>query len=267
MQIKAYQILNIIGLVLVLIINFLANALPIGGRTTGELSALYPSLFTPAGYVFSIWGVIYFLLIIFAGFQARGLFSDPKKFNNRFLYRIDIWFFVSCIGNASWIFAWHYQLVWLSMVLMLVILCSLIIIYLRLGIGHRIVGKNERNMVHHPFSVYLGWITVATIANAATVFIRYQWNGAGISEEVWTSVMITIASAISVIMLFVRKDLLFSLVIIWAFSGIIFRQMNSETTFYPSILFTAFAGIFFITTTIIFQMVRRFIKKDLTTPG
>jgi hypothetical protein len=260
MQLKAYQILNIAALILVIVINFLANALPIGGKTTGELSALYPSLFTPAGYVFSIWGVIYILLIIFAIYQARGIFSDPKKYGNRFLYRIDLWFLVSCIGNASWIFAWHYQVVWLSMVLMLVILASLIIIYTRLGIGRRIVSKNERNMVHRPFSIYLGWITVATIANAATLLINYNWNGAGISEDIWASIMIAAATIITIIVLFSRKDILFSLVIIWAFGGIIYRQMNNESAFYSTIIFTAFAGIFLILTTIIFRMVKRFAK-------
>jgi hypothetical protein len=260
MQLKGYQILNIIGFILVIVINTLANALPIGGKTTGELSALYPSLFTPAGYVFSIWGVIYILLAIFVVYQARGLFSDPRKFNTRFLYRIDVWFFISSIGNASWIFAWHYEIVWLSMVLMLVILFSLITIYLRLGIGRRIVAKSERNMVHRPFSIYLGWITVATIANAATVFIKYNWNGAGISEDVWASVMISAATIIAVIVLFTRKDVFFALVVIWAFSGIIYRQMGNEITFYSSILFTAFAGVFLIAASIIFQSVRKFMK-------
>jgi hypothetical protein len=260
MQLKAYQLLNLLGLLMVITINFLANALPIGGKTTGELSALYPSLFTPAGYVFAIWGLIYLQLIIFVVYQMRGLFSDPKKFGNRFLYRIDLWFFVSCMGNATWIFAWHHQVIWLSMAVMLVILSSLIIIYLRLGIGHRIAGKSERYLVHLPFSVYLGWITVATIANAATLLIHYNWQGAGIAEESWTTIMIAAATLITVVILFTRKDLFFSLVIIWAFSGIIYKQITSESVIYSTIIYSAFAGIFLIVTTVIFQSVKRFIK-------
>ena len=261
MKIKTYQILNIIGLLGVITINFLANALPIAGKNTGELSDLYPSLFTPAGFTFSIWGIIYLLLIIFTVYQSKGLFGESNIPRNKFLYRIDIWFFVSSLANMAWVFAWHHQMVWLSMLLMLVILGSLLLIYLRLGVGLRTTEKKEKYLVHLPFSVYLGWITVATIANAATVFISYNWNGFGISPEIWTSVMIAIATIITLIVLITRKDLFYSLVIIWAFIGIIYKRIQPEQEFYLSIIIAAAAGIFLIASTIIFQAVKRFAKK------
>lgn len=261
MKLKTYQILNIFGLLLVLVVNYLANALPIAGKTTGELSGLYPSLFTPAGITFSIWGLIYLFLILFVFYQSKGLFSNSKIPHNRFLYRIDIWFFVSSLANASWIFAWHHQVMWLSMLLMLILFFSLLMVYLRLGVGHRIVSRGERYLVHLPFSVYLGWITVATIANAAALLIKFNWNGFGLSDEFWASLMIAVAAAVAIILLLRRKDYFFSIVIIWAFVGIIYKRSMPGSEFYLSVVTAASAGIFLIAATIIFQVVKRFARK------
>ncbi|MCF8365684.1 MAG: hypothetical protein K9H16_07880 [Bacteroidales bacterium] len=262
MKIKTLQILNIFGLIGVLIVNTLANALPIAGKTTGELSDLYPSIFTPAGFTFSIWGIIYLLLIIFTFYQAKGLFGESNIPRNRYLYRIDIWFFVSSLANMAWIFAWHHQIIWLSMLIMVVIFGSLLLIYLRLGIGRRIVGNKEKYLVHLPFSIYLGWITVATIANASTVLIKYNWDGFGFSAEVWTSVMISTATLVNLAALLLRKDLFFSLVAVWAFIGIIYKRTMPGTEFYLSVVVFASAGIFLILATIIFQAVKKFVRKD-----
>jgi len=261
MKIKLYQILNLIGLAGVITVNYLANALPIAGKTTGELSDLYPSLFTPAGFTFSIWGLIYLLLIIFGVYQSKGLFSNSNIPQNDYLKRIGPWFFISSLANMAWIFAWHHQVVWLSMLIMLVMLFSLITIYLQLGIDHRIVSKNQRYFVNMPFSVYLGWITVATIANAATLLINLHWGGFGIGQEIWTSLMISIAAILTLVILFTRKDFFYSLVIIWAFVGIIYKRSQPGEDFYLSIIITASAGIFLIAATLIFQAVKRFVRK------
>lgn len=261
MRIKTYQILNIIGLIAGLVVNYLANALPIAGHNTGELSDSYPSLFTPAGITFSIWGVIYLLLIIFTVYQAKGLFKESNIPQNRYLYRIDVWFFVTSVLNVSWIFAWHYQVVWLSMVLMLLFLFSLIFIYLRLGIGHRVVSRSEKYLVHMPFSVYLSWISVATIANASTLLIRYNWNGWGIRPEMWSVIMILIAILLTLIVLFSRKDFFYGLVIIWALAGIIYKHTEIAETYYGSIVWTAGIGILIILVVAIFQAVKKFNRK------
>ncbi len=262
MKIKIYQILNILGLIGVLVVNFLANALPIAGLNTGEVSANNPSLFAPAGITFSIWGVIYILLIIFAGYQSRGLFSSKRTAHEDLISRIGIWFFISCLANMAWIFAWHHQVLWLSMLLMLVILFSLITIYLRLNIGRRIVGKNENNMGHRPFSIYLAWITVATIANAAALLGEYGWDGFGIPAPVWTSAMIAVASLVGLMALFIRKDIFFALVLVWAFAGIIYKRGMAGEDFYLSIVVFASAGIVVLVATIIFQLVKKYARKE-----
>jgi hypothetical protein len=262
MKVKIVQILNITGLLLTLVINYLANALPIAGKNTGEVSGLYETLFAPAEFTFAIWGIIYLLLLVFDVYQAKGLFkpAHPKR-PPSYYHRIGYLFFISCLANAAWIFAWHYEVLWLSMVLMIVLLISLLQIYIRLGVGRRIVKQSERYFVHLPFSVYLGWISVATIANAATFLVSIQWDGFGIHAEIWTAIMILAAAAISTTMLIARKDLFFSLVILWAFFGIFVKRITTDPQQSLVILLALAFGAFIILAVIIFQSVKKFIRK------
>ncbi|MBE0637872.1 MAG: hypothetical protein IH598_05080 [Bacteroidales bacterium] len=259
MKLKVYQILNIVGLVAMIAVNYLANTLPIGGRTTGEVSAGFRSLFTPAGFTFSIWGIIYLLLIAFSIYQSKGIFSDSNLKQNRFLYRIDSWFFISCIANMAWLFAWHHQVIWLSVVFMAILLGSLIMIYLNLGAGKRIISRAEHFLVHVPFSVYLGWITVATIANVSIFLVRINWDKFGFSDELWTVVMISIATAVGIYILLLRKDFFYSIVIVWAFLGIISKRLTDEAESMEPIILTAGAGILMILAINIFYAVKRFL--------
>jgi len=262
MKVKIVQILNITGLLLTIVVNYLANALPLAGKTTGEVSGLYENLFAPAGFTFSIWGVIYLLLIIFVVYQAKGLlkFKDEKR-PPSYYHRIGYWFFISCLANAAWIFAWHYEVIWLSIVLMIVILISLLKIYTRLGVGQRIVKHTERYLIHLPFSVYLGWISVATIANAAVLLVSFRWDGFGIPQEIWTSIMILVAAAITTTILITRKDLFFSLVILWAFFGIFVKRITTDPQQSLAIMLSLATGGFVIVAVIIFQSVKMFIRK------
>lgn len=216
---KTYQILNILGFIGVLVMNYLANALPLGGRNTGEISGLYPTLFTPTGLTFAIWGLIYLLLAVFIVLQSKGLFQKDKP-TQSFVDAIGPWFFINCLSNMAWLLAWHHLMIGLAMVIMLVILASLIIIYERLQIGRVEPGAGIKYGVFLPFSVYLGWITVATIANASILLTDIGWDGFGISPAIWTIIMLVIGTLLGLIMLFRRKDVAYALVLVWAFYGI-----------------------------------------------
>ncbi|MEM2873797.1 MAG: TspO/MBR family protein [Nitrososphaerales archaeon] len=214
---------NLGALLMLIVVNALANILPLNGKTTAEISDSYPNLFTPAGYVFSIWGLIYALLLIFAVYQA--LLSQREK---TFLHKIGFFFVLSCIANISWIFLWHYEQIILSLALMFVLLITLIVIYLRLNIGRSDAPLKERLYVHLPFSVYLGWITVAPIANVAAALTAINWDGWGISDVTWTILVIIIAMIITLSVIITRKDIAFSLVIVWALIGIIIKQIENQ---------------------------------------
>lgn len=209
------QALVLVAVLSTIAVNGLATALPINGQTTGEISDRFDVFFVPAGYVFSIWGLIYLGLLAYAVYQAL-----PAQRENPRLKAIAAPFLVASLANIGWILLWHYNQFGLSVVVMLVLLAMLITIYLRLGIGREPVSAEQRWLVNLPFSIYLGWITVATIANVTAYLDWIGWNGFGISEETWTVIMLVIATLVTALVLFTRRDVAYALVIVWAFAGI-----------------------------------------------
>ena len=216
------QLVNVIALVGALIVNGLANALPLNGKQTGEISDSFAVFFVPAGYVFAIWGIIYIGLIAFGIYQAL-----PSQRENPRLRSLGYWFALSCLANGIWIFLWHYELFPLTLVVMLILLVSLLVIYQRLRIGQAPVSAVERWAVNVPFSIYLGWITVATIANVTDLLEYWGWNGFGISGPVWAVIMLAVASAVAYLMAQTRRDVAYLLVLVWAFIGIAVKQAGT----------------------------------------
>jgi len=212
-----------IALAATLVVNYLANALPINGLGTGDISDRYDVLFKPAGYAFSIWGLIYLGLIGFAVYQAssRGRLDTD-------LIPVRIAFIINCLANAAWIFAWHYEQLALSVLIMAVILSSLVFIYLRLGVGRVVVPAATRWLVHHPFSLYLGWICVATVANVTIFLDRIGWNGFGLSDTFWFIAVVLVALTLSALFALRRRDLVVTLVFLWAITAVAVH--NGETS-------------------------------------
>ena len=216
--------LNIISFILTVIVNSLAGSTTlIGGKNTAQISDSNPTLITPAGYVFSIWGVIYVLLGIFVVFQAL-----PNQKGRNYHKRIGPLFVLSSIFNIVWLFLWQYEFLSYSVVIMFLLLATLITIYLRLDIGKSLASKLEKLAVYTPFSVYLGWITIASIANVAVTLVSTNWNGFGIAQETWAILIIIIALLIALLVLATRRDLAYGLVIIWALVGIAVKQSGNQ---------------------------------------
>lgn len=209
------QILIIFTTLLTLTVNGLANALPLNGLTTGEISDSFQVYFVPAGYVFSIWGLIYLGLIAFTIFQAL-----PSERNNLRLARIGGWVILANLANAVWIFLWHYLLFPLTLVAMLVLLAALVMIYLTLKETRSAASPRERWLVQLPFSIYLGWITVATIANVNSVLDFLNWNQFGISAAAWMGIILLVVAALAWIMSLREQDAAYLAVLLWALAGI-----------------------------------------------
>ncbi len=210
-----YRWWNAAGLVLMLAINALAVWLPLGGKTTGELSAQYPVLITPAPYAFSIWSLIYLLLIGFViyPFTARGKQSPLTA-------RIGPWFFISCLMNAGWIVVWHYEFLSSSVFIMFALLLSLIAVYVPVRRQPPVPTSADRALVLLPFSIYLGWISNATIVNVTVVLHAANWNGLGLSAEAWTIILLAAALLLALAIGFFHRDPFFMLVFVWSFIAI-----------------------------------------------
>ena len=197
----------------------MANTLPINGKTTGDISNQFEVYFTPANYVFAIWGLIYLGLAALAVYQAL-----PSQRGNPRLARSRPWLALSGAANIAWLLLWHYECFPLTLLAMLAILGLLILTYLRLEIGLTRVDRSERWLVQLPISIYLGWISVATIANATVLLDYLGWGGWGISAEAWTLIMIAVAAVLGWTMALRRGDVAYPLVLIWAFAGIAIRN-------------------------------------------
>ena len=216
------QAVNVLAVVVTIVVNGLANALPLNGQTTGEISDRFQVYFVPAGYVFSIWGLIYLGLLTFAVYQAL-----PAQRDNPRLRRVGYLFALSCVANVAWLFLWHYEVFPLTLVAMLALLFLLIATYLRLGIGGTRVSGAESWFARIPISIYLGWITVATIANVTSLLDYLNWGGWGISPETWTVIMLVAGTGIAAAVGLTRGDIVYMLVIVWAFVGIAVKHAGT----------------------------------------
>ena len=210
---------NILAFALVILLNVLSNALPINGQTMPEISAKYPSLFTPAGFTFSIWGVIYLALFAFVVWQAL-----PGQRDNAKAASVSTYFKLNCVMNALWIVVWHYDQLVLSLVVMLVILSTLILIYRALLAGIDGATRIEHLALYLPFSLYTAWISLATIANASVLQTNNGWDDVGISAVQWTLLKLAIAGAVGAVMIIRVRDIPFALVVAWGTYGIAVMQ-------------------------------------------
>ncbi len=222
---RTRKIVTVITFLAMIIVNALANILPINGLETGQVSDSYPNLFAPAGLTFAIWGVIYLLLLGYTLYQI-GLFQkDQSASTTSLLNRVNVLFSLSSIANAAWIFAWHYRSIPLSMLLMVVLLVCLMLIN---QATHSVqLSGREKAFIRLPFSVYFGWITVATIANATTVLVDAGWNGWGMSEPLWAVIIIAVGLLIGVATMLRKRDIAYGLVLIWAYVGILIKHVSA----------------------------------------
>src|SRR5215216_3776504 len=237
------QYTNFFSVILALTVNILASTLPLNGQNTGEISDRFQVYFVPAGYVFAIWGVIYLGWIAFIIFQFRASQKESAR-----LRRLGYLFALSNVANATWLFCWHYNLFGLSVLVMLTLLGLLIASYLRLDVNRSSVSRLEYWSVDVLFSVYLGWITVATVANISDWLYYIGWDAFGISAQVWAVVMLFVASLLGLAMGITRRDTGYLTVLIWAFIGIAVKQTSA-----PLVMVSAWSAATFILGLIIYS--------------
>ncbi|HEY9621481.1 MAG TPA: tryptophan-rich sensory protein [Crinalium sp.] len=228
---KGLSIATLVAILATLIVNTLSNIIPPQGANIGEIAntVLRGVQITPANYAFAIWGLIYLGLIVYGLYQ---LHATPRT--NPGIQKADQSLIVACIAQIAWVYLFTVQQFWLSVVAILVILAALINAYLALRIGEQRVSREQRWQVHVPFSVYLGWISVATIVNIASALYVSGWTGWGLSAPIWTMIMLIIGAVIGAIVAIQRADIAFTLVFVWAYVAIALRQLDN-----PSIWITA----------------------------
>ncbi len=228
---------NGIALIITVVINYLSNTGVLNGNTMKTVSDSYFNYFTPAGYAFSIWGLIYLGLLGFVIFTGRSIFT--KKESNPLLLKIGWWFVLSCLANSLWVIAWLYDYTGVSVIIMIVLLISLlkIIVNTRMELDYH--PFRNYIFVFWPFALYAGWISVALIANTAAWLTKISWSGLGLSALIWTIVMICLAALINIFIIQTRNLREFGLVGIWALMAISVSNSNDQET--ASIVYTCYA--------------------------
>lgn len=228
------KILTAVAYAAMIAVNYLANALPINNRGTGQISEAYANLFAPAGLTFSIWGLIYLLLGIYVVYQ----FLKKDKKTETLIGKINPLFIATSLANIAWIIAWHYDYIGVSVVIMVILLVLLIKIADLLRSGK--FSPLKKLLFKVPFSIYFGWITVAAIANVTVFLVSLKWDGFGMAPEIWTMIILLVGAAIGIARSLKDKCVAYSMVLIWAYLGILYKHLavsgfNAE---YPGIIAT-----------------------------
>lgn len=237
-NVKKQGVFVAVTYIAMIVVNALANIIPINGNTTGDVSNSYPNLFAPAALTFSIWGVIYFLLAGYIFYQFGFFQKDKGKNNKELITKINPFFIKTSVANIFWIFSWHYHFIGLSLFFMLVILFYLI----KIGNILRVkkFSQKESFFIRAPFSVYFGWITVATIANVTTFLVSSKWNGFGLSNQTWMIIILLVGAAIGILRTLKDRNIFYGLVLLWAYFGIWIKHTSTSyfNGQYPAIINT-----------------------------
>lgn len=244
----------------VIAVNALANILPINGYNTGQISAFYPNAFVPAGFTFSIWGIIYLLLLTYTiGFTYYSIQRQqyPKAFI--LIERINTYFLLTCVFNMAWILAWHYLQIELSVLIMLLFLSTLIQLFLKTKSMANDLTLTQRFILQTPFIVYLGWISVATIANITALLVAYKWTAFAVDPVYWSAAMILIAIVLAMLILRKFKVVEFALVVAWALWGI----YNAQGPAAPILAKLTAAGIGMLIAAVLFTLIQKLRKNNL----
>ncbi len=232
----SYRIANLLAFAVMITVNALANALPINGKTTGALSDQYPNLFVAAGITFSIWGVIYLLLLGVVIFQFLPRWRDEVDSLR--------WTVVAnFMLNALWIVVWHYEWVLLSLVVMVALLATLV------GIN-RELQRHGSWLTRLAFGIYLGWICLATIANVTALLVTVSWGGWGIAQETWTILMISVGALLGGTVMLRLQNPFLALALIWGFLGIVWKRQAD----YPAIALAGQVGMAIIAVVFVYQL-------------
>lgn len=251
-----YLLLNLFSFAAVLVVNYLSNALPLNGKTPGQLSDEYPNLFVPAGLTFSIWGVIYTWLLVWAGVQAVALFNG--KLRDRLtpgLEKTGPWFALSCLLNIAWLFAWHWEQLALSVAVMIALLITLIQLNRRAGVGLSKSNAMEKWLAHAPFGLYQGWISIALIANVTALLVAQGWDagGLGLSALNWTVLLIFIGALLADQVIRRTNNVFHGLAVAWAFFGIYLKRSAIEG---PESLAVSRAALFALALVLLWVVLR-----------
>jgi hypothetical protein len=229
---KIYAVSNFVIVLFVIFWNYWINTGVINGKTVGDVSDKYANLFTPAGYAFAIWGIIFLSLLILTINQLRLAFKKGE--NGDSILQIGPWLGIANVGNVLWLWFWLHEQVGISVIVMLVILFSLIQVVIRTNMERWDAPIKVIAFVWWPICLYSGWIAVATIANVSAWLASLDW-APFFTEVQWTVIMISVAGIVNLFIIYSRNMREFAGVGVWGLVAIAVRHWDAI----PSLQWTA----------------------------
>lgn len=256
-KVRALSVLNAVAFLIQLCMTYLVQSKLVNDFTVGEVSDKYPSLFTPAGITFAIWGIIYVALAAFCIYHLVMAWRKPLNHPaNVDTERIGEWFILTNLAAAFWLLAWVSEDLSFSMILIFVQLVCLAVIHQRLGMYDHRRRTGSRWLTQFPVSIYFGWITLATMANASSYLNSTNWDGWGLDPIDWTTILIGVAVFVGILVMATRRNVFFGLVIIWGLYGIILKRMEADSVLYFHILRTAWIGISLLALVAVLRLIK-----------
>ncbi len=268
-RVRNLAYLNLLFYIIAFIVSQMSQFNLIGGNTMGEVSAKYESVFTPAGITFSIWGVIYIGLFAFTIYHLIQAYKkDIHAEANQVLQKMGYYFIANNLATTAWVFAWLYEYIALSLVLMIIQLYTLIKIQVRLKIYDPQKSIASKLFTQVPLSLYFAWICIATIANASSFFIYINWDGSGISASTWAIILIVIATLLSVFIISFKQNPYFGLVVLWALYGIHLKRIEIDEILYQDVIKTVWLCFAVISILVLFKIISNYrqSKRSGTVP-
>ena len=253
---KTLSVFNTMCFILAFLISNLSQLGIFGNKNIGDISHQYETLFTPSGTTFAIWGLIYLSLFVFCFYHLAKAFNSAESNQfNKYTQSIQYYFVINNLAASAWVIAWLNEQLALSVILMLVQLITLLIINIRLNLYNPHTSWTVKLITQMPMSIYFAWICVASIANISAWLVSVNWNGAGISAAYWTIILIGLSALLTLFIIFVRRNLFFALVVLWALFGIMQKNKDAGPVLYQNIIQAAITGMVIIVLAIIIQSI------------
>jgi hypothetical protein len=256
-KVRVLAVLNALFFLVHLVPSQLTQLKVFNSQTIGDVSAKYPTLFTPAGFTFAIWGVIYLALSAFCVYHLVKAFrADATHEANADLLQISYLFILNNLATGAWTIAWVYEWLVLSVFLMLVQLLTLLAIHLRLEIYDPARSLASRWFTQFPLSIYFGWICIATVANISAALVGLQWSGFGLHPAIWAIFMIAVATLLTVLVVLSQRNPFVGLVTVWAFYGIIQKHQQLDHVTSSEIITTSWVGLALVVLVVLYRFYR-----------
>lgn len=209
-------------LLVTLIVNALGGLGIINGLSQKEVSDMFVTLITPSPSTFSIWGVIYSLLII----SIIVMIVKDTPYYKKAVNGISVLFRLSCITNILWIIAFSYVQIELSVLLIFILVITLSLICLEL----LKINDGEHWLLPMTFGMYAGWLFIATVVNTSVMLVKWNWNGFGIADDIWAIIILVIAIILVIVVLSKIRNAMFPVPIAWGYLGI-YQNLKSPNGF------------------------------------